>query len=83
MMFFGKYCSGNSSEDAKSFAPCFRVAEKTFDCVFCADIVLAMSVFLCLICAFGLIEIFGIIILNIIIINSRLWLKKRNYGRTF
>ena len=83
MMFFGKYCSGNSSEDAKSFAPCFRVAGKTFDCVFCADIVLAMSVFLCLICAFGLIEIFGIIILNIIIINSRLWLKKRNYGRTF
>ena len=83
MMFFGKYCSGNSSEDAKSFAPCFRVAGKSSDCVFSADIVLAMSVFLCLICAFGLIEIFGIIILNIIIINSRLWLKKRNYGRTF
>ena len=83
MMFFGKCCSGNSSKDAKSFAPCFRVAGKTFDCIFCADIVLAMSVFLCLICAFGLIEIFGIIILNIIIINSRLWLKKRNYGRTF
>jgi hypothetical protein len=83
MMFFGKCCSGNSSQDAKSFAPCFRVAGKSFDFVYCADIVLAVSVFLCLICAFGLIDIIEIIILNIIIISNRLFMKKRNFGKAF
>ncbi len=83
MMFFGKYSSKNSSKDAKTVAPCFRVAGKSFDCVYCADIVLAVSVFLCLICAPGLIDIIGIIILSIIIIYNRLWLKKRNYSRAF
>lgn len=83
MMFFGKCSSENSSKDAKTFAPCFRVAGKSFACVYFADIVLAVSVFLCLICALGLIDIIGIIILSIIIINNRLRLKKRNYSRAF
>lgn len=82
-MFFRKHSFENSSKDAKTFAPCFRVAGKTSDCVYCADIVLAVSVFLCLICALELIDIIGIIILSIIIINNRLWLKKRNYSRAF
>ncbi len=78
MMFFMKNSSRKSSRDAKTVAPCFRVAGKSVNSVFFADIVFAVSVFLCLICALSLIDIIGIIIiLNIIIIISRLCGKKR------
>ena len=63
MMFFAKNSSKNSSKDAKTVAPCFRVAGKSFYNVFFADIVLAVSVFLCLIYAISIIDIIGIIIL--------------------
>ena len=77
-MFFGHNDSKTSSKDAMTVAPCFRVAGKSVDCAFFADIVLAVSVFLCLIYAISLIDIIAIIILlNIIIIASRLCGKKR------
>jgi len=84
MMFFAKNSSKNSSKDAKTVAPCFRVAGKSLNSVFFADIVLAVSVFLCLIYAISLIDIIGIIIiLNLIILISRLCMKKRNLSRAF
>lgn len=75
-MFFMKNSSNNSSKDAQSVAPCFSVAGKSFDKNIFADIVLAVSVFLCLLAVLSLIGIIGLIILNIIIIG-RTFLKKR------
>lgn len=84
MMFFGNSNSKQTSRDAKNVAPCFRVAGKSVNSVFFADIVFAVSVFLCLICALSLIDIIGIIILlNIIIIMSRLCGKKRTLSEAF
>lgn len=82
-MFFGKFSSVNSSEDAKTFAPCFRTAKKSFNFVFCADIVFAVSVFLCLIFALSLFDIIGLIILSIIIILKGFLGKKRTPCRAF